>query len=176
MSVLKVMFTALVTAMVGAVILSGLGLFDLASVQLRYPTFLWPQIVGGLLLGTGFVVSGYCPGTCMVATASGKLDGLATIGGLIVGTLVYAELEQAMGAFTESGALGSFTVPQWLGLSTPAAAALIGVAAVAVFAGATRIERLVRARRRSQGAPAAAERGSSPVPEGIEPEPQQGIG
>jgi hypothetical protein len=154
MSVLKVIFTAIVTAMAGALILSAVGLFDLASVELRYPTFLWPMVVGGLLLGAGFVVSGYCPGTCVVATASGKLDGLATVGGVVVGTLVYAEMERAMGSFTQAGALGSFTLWQWLGL--PAAVVAVGVAAVAVaaFAAATRIERAVNRRAPPPAAPA----------------------
>jgi uncharacterized membrane protein YedE/YeeE len=82
MAVLKVMFTAVVTAMLGVVILSAIpvtidghvrGLLDVRSVQFNYPTFLWPMIVGGVVLGAGFVTSGYCPGTSWVAAASGKL-------------------------------------------------------------------------------------------------------
>ncbi|HEU4382219.1 MAG TPA: YeeE/YedE thiosulfate transporter family protein [Anaeromyxobacteraceae bacterium] len=158
MTVLKVMFTAIVTAMVGAVILSGAGLLDLEVVQLKYPTYLWPMIVGGLVLGAGFVVSGYCPGTSVVAAASGKLDGLATVGGVILGGLAYAELEPAMGAFPTSGRLGVYTLPQWLHL--PAALVVIAVAAVAVaaFLGATWIERRLGARRLAAAeAPAARE-------------------
>ena len=60
LSVLKVMFTAIITAMTGLYLLSRLGLVDLSLVYL-VPTFLVPQIVGGLLLGFGFVIGGYCP-------------------------------------------------------------------------------------------------------------------
>ncbi len=143
MTVLKVMFTAIVTAMLGVVILSGVGLLDLEAVQFNYPTFLWPMIVGGLLLGAGFVISGYCPGTSFVATASGKLDGLATVGGVVVGSLLYAELEPALGGFQNSGKLGTFTLPQWLGVSPAVIAAAVVALAIAAFVGADRIERLV---------------------------------
>jgi hypothetical protein len=154
MSVLKVMFTAIATAMIGAVILSAAGVLDLEAVQLRYPTFLWPMVVGGLVLGAGFVVSGYCPGTSVVATASGKLDGLATVAGAMVGAVAYAELEPALGAFPESGRLGAITLPQWLGLPAPAVAAAVALVAAAAFLGATRVERWAAGLRR----PATARR------------------
>jgi hypothetical protein len=147
MTVLRVLFTAIVTAMAGAVILSGVGLLDLGAVQLRYPTYLWPMIVGGLALGAGFVVAGYCPGTSVVAAASGKLDALATIGGLILGGLAYAELEPAMGGFPGSGQLGTFTLPQWLGLPVPVVVAAAAALAVGAFRVAGKIERLVTTRR-----------------------------
>jgi hypothetical protein len=143
MTVLKVMFTAIVTAMLGVVILSGVGVLDLESVQFNYPTYLWPMIAGGLLLGAGFVTSGYCPGTSFVATASGKLDGLATIGGVVVGSILYAEVEPALGGFQNSGKLGTFTLPQWLGVSPAFVAATVVVIAIATFIGADRLERLV---------------------------------
>lgn len=96
MTVFKAMFSAIVTAMLGTVVLSGVGLLDLRAVELNYPTFLWPTIAGGLLLGVGFIVSGYCSGTSWVAAASGKLDGLVTVLGVALGGLAYAELEPAM--------------------------------------------------------------------------------
>lgn len=143
MTVLKVMFTAIVTAMLGVVILSGVGLLDLAAVQFNYPTYLWPMVAGGLLLGAGFVVSGYCPGTSFVATASGKLDGLGTVGGVVAGSLLYAELEPALGGFQNSGKLGTFTLPQWLGVPPAVVAAFVVAVAIAAFVGAERVERLL---------------------------------
>jgi len=143
MTVLKVMFTAIVTAMLGMVILSGAGLFDLSSAQFNYPTFLWPMIFGGLALGVGFVTSGYCPGTSLVAAASGKLDGLATVGGVIAGGILYAEIEPKLGAFPNSGKLGTFTLPQLLHLPAPVVAALVAAIAVGAFIGAEKLEKLV---------------------------------
>src|SRR6266508_2299294 len=141
MTVLKVMFTAIASAMLGVVVLAGVGVLDLQAVQFNYPTFLWPMIVGGLLLGAGFVVSGYCPGTSFVATASGKLDGLATVLGVIAGTVVYAELEPRLGGFQNSGKLGVFTLSKWLHLPPAVIAVLVAVLAVGAFVGAERIER-----------------------------------
>lgn len=146
MTMLRVLFTGIVTAMLGALLLSAAGLLDLPFIQLRYPTFLWPMIVGGIVLGAGIVLAGYCPGTCLVGVASGKLDAVATLGGLVVGALAHAELEGAMGAFPQSGALGSFTLAQWLRLPLPAVAGLVAAVAVLAFLAAGRIERRVTGR------------------------------
>jgi hypothetical protein len=143
MTVLKVMFTAIAAAMLGAVILSGVGVLDLEAVQFNYPVFLWPMVVGGLVLGAGFVMSGYCPGTSFVATASGKLDGLATVIGVIAGSLVYAEVEPKLGGFQNSGRLGAFTLAKWLHLPPAAVAAIVVAVAIGAFVGAEKIERLV---------------------------------
>jgi hypothetical protein len=152
MGVLKVMFTAVVTAMLGVVILSAIpvnvdgevrGLLDLPSVQFNYPTYLWPMIVGGLVLGAGFVMSGYCPGTSWVAAASGKLDGLAAVGGVVLGGLVYAEVEGALGSFPNSGKLGTFTLPQWLHLPAPIVASVVVAIAIGAFVGGEKIEKIL---------------------------------
>lgn len=143
LTVFKVMFSAIITAMLGIVILSGVGVLDLTAVNFNYPTYLWPMIVGGLLLGAGFVVSGYCPGTSIVATASGKIDGLVTVLGVIVGTLFYSELQPRLGAFHESGKLGAFHLYDWLHVPHAVVAAAIAAIAIAGFVGAERIERIV---------------------------------
>ncbi len=158
LSVLKVMFTAIATAMAGAVALSSLGLLDLGAVQRNYPTYLWPMIVGGLVLGAGFVVSGYCPGTSVVAAASGKLDGIATVAGVALGGVVYAELEPAMGAFPASGSLGVLTLAGWLGLPPGVIVLAVVVVAVGSFLAAEKIEQAVASARRSAASSVAARR------------------
>jgi len=141
MTVLKVMFTGIVTAMLATVVLSGLGVLDLAAVQFNYPTFLWPMIVGGLLLGAGFVTSGYCPGTSFVATASGKIDGLVTVVGVVIGSVIYAEVEPSLGAFPSSGKMGAFTLSKWLHLPPAVVAALVAALAIGAFFAAEAVER-----------------------------------
>jgi uncharacterized membrane protein YedE/YeeE len=89
MAVFKVMGTAVLTAMVGIYLLSATCFLDLGNVTF-VGTFVWPQVVGGLILGIGFVVGGYCPGTSLVACATGKLDGMVFAGGLIAGMLSMA--------------------------------------------------------------------------------------
>jgi uncharacterized membrane protein YedE/YeeE len=146
MTVFRVMFTAVVTAAVGTSLLATVGLLDLKAVTINYPTYLWPMLVGGLLVGAGFVVSGYCPGTSVVAAASGKLDGLLTVVGVVIGMLAYAEVQPAVAVFHDSGKLGGVFLYRLLHLPPLALAALIAVVAVACFVGAGAIERLVNAR------------------------------
>jgi len=58
MTVFKVMFTAVVVAMVGIFYLNAFGWLDLELIYIN-PTYIWPQIIGGLFLGFGFVIGGY---------------------------------------------------------------------------------------------------------------------
>ncbi|HYS81359.1 MAG TPA: YeeE/YedE thiosulfate transporter family protein [Anaeromyxobacteraceae bacterium] len=146
MTVLKVMFTAIVTAALGATFLGAVGVLDLRAVSFNYPTYLWPMIVGGLMLGVGFVISGYCPGTSLVATASGKVDGLATVLGVVVGGLAYAELLPYLGTFNDSGKKGGFFLYEVLHLPPIAVAVAVGVLAVLAFKGAEKIEQMVNTR------------------------------
>jgi hypothetical protein len=156
LAVLKVIFTGIVTAMLGSVILSGVGLLDLAAVASRYPTYLWPMVVGGFLLGVGFVVSGYCPGTSFVGMASGKADGAATIGGIAVGSVLYSELLDAIPAlarFHASSSLGPFSLAQLLGVRPAVVAAGVVAIAIVAFVVAERIERSVGGRDPADPAP-----------------------
>jgi len=146
MTVFKVMFSAIVTAMLGVTGTAALGLVDLASLSFEYPSYLWPMVAGGFLLGVGFIVSGYCPGTSVVAAASGKVDGLLTVAGTVIGALLYAELQPALGGFHEAGKLGAVFLYQLVHLPPLVLALLVGAMAVAAFKGAEAIERVVTAR------------------------------
>lgn len=143
MTVFKVMFSAIVTAMLGTVLFAGLGWIDLRAVadSVASPTYLWPMLVGGLLLGVGFITSGYCPGTSFVASASGKWDGLVTVVGVVLGTLVYAEVQPALGAFHTSGSMGNLYLYDLLHVPPAVVAAFVTLFAVAAFIGAEWIER-----------------------------------
>jgi len=61
MTVIKVMFTAVLVAAIGLVYARLFGLVQVDDVYLL-PTVYGAQIVGGLLFGAGFVVGGWCPG------------------------------------------------------------------------------------------------------------------
>lgn len=140
LAVFKVMFTAIVTAMLGVTYLAWTGLLDLSLVYVS-PTYLWPQIAGGLALGAGFAIGGYCPGTSVAATATGRLDGLAYVAGLLAGTLVFAEAFPLLKGFYLSGDLGRLTLPDVFEL--PYGLVVFGVVLMAVtgFWGAAWIER-----------------------------------
>ena len=130
LAVFKVMFTAIVTAMLGVTYLSWAGVLDLRLVYL-VPTYWVAQVVGGLLLGVGFVVGGYCPGTSIVATATGKLDGLVFVLGFAAGTLAFALAFPLVKSLYLAGDLGTKTLPQVLGL--PHGVLVFGVVVMAVF-------------------------------------------
>ncbi|MGC8658255.1 MAG: DUF6691 family protein [Desulfomonilaceae bacterium] len=135
MRVMRVMFSALVTAMLGLVILNRVGLFDY-SMLLDYSllkTYLWPQIVGGVLFGLGFVVGGYCPGTAIVGVASGKIDSIVFLLGMIVGVDIFAFGMPVWGSFYKSSDLGRITLWQYFGTSMETMAIIITVAALGAF-------------------------------------------
>ncbi len=135
MRVLRVMFSAIVTAMVGLIVLSWVGLFDYSSL-LNFsllPTYLWPQLVGGILFGIGFVVGGYCPGTGVVALVSGKLDALVFLLGMIGGIWVFAAGFPVWGSFYKSSDLGRLTLWQVFGLNMTVVAAAVVVMALVAF-------------------------------------------
>jgi len=141
LAVFKVMFTAIVTAMLGVTYLSWIGFLDLSLVYLA-PTFLAAQVVGGLILGVGFVVGGYCPGTSLVACATGRTDGLVYAGGIFAGMAAFASLFPWLEGFYTSGSMGEITLPELS--SVPYGVVVFGVVLMAVvgFWGAGRVERV----------------------------------
>jgi uncharacterized protein len=142
MSVFKVMFTAIVTAMLGVTYLGWIGWLDLSLVYL-VPTHLGPQLVGGLVLGVGFVIGGYCPGTSVASLATGRIDAMVYALGIFAGTFVYAEVYPAIKGFVNADAMGQVTLPEVLGLPYGVVVFAVVVIAVVGFWGATKIERWV---------------------------------
>ncbi len=140
MAVFKVMFTAIVTAMLGLTYLSWIGVLDLSLVYLT-PTYILPQVVGGLVLGFGFVVGGYCPGTSVAATATGKFDGLAYIGGVLAGTLLFAEAYPLVKTLHNATPLGQTTIPAYFHLPYGLVVFAVVVVAIGAFAGAGWVEK-----------------------------------
>lgn len=149
LSVFKVMFTAIITAMLGIFYLGWMGFVDLSLVYLT-PTFLVPQIVGGLLLGAGFVVGGYCPGTACAALSTGKMDALINLLGIILGIVVFGELFPWVEGFYYATPMGQVTLPQLLNLSYGLVVFLVALMAIGGFAGATWVERRMAARKGEQ--------------------------
>jgi hypothetical protein len=139
MAVFKVMFTAIVTAMLGLFYLAWIGLVDLSLVYVS-PTYLLPQAAGGLLLGIGFVIGGYCPGTSCVAAATGRLDGVVFLAGIVAGIFAFGELYPLLKGFYSSTPMGSITLPGILGISQGLAVFLVAAMAIGGFAGATWVE------------------------------------
>jgi len=143
--VLRVMFSAIVTAMIGLYFLDVAGILPLSSIGIM-DTFLGAQIAGGLLLGAGFVVGGYCPGTSIVAGVSGKIDALLFMGGIVLGSGAYTLSAETMAPLADSGAKGKVLLHEWLHLPSGVAVLAVALLAVGAFVLAGRVEAWVRAR------------------------------
>ncbi|MFN8580201.1 MAG: rhodanese-like domain-containing protein [Gemmatimonadaceae bacterium] len=61
------------------------------------PTDGWAQLSGGVIFGIGFALAALCPGTACVAAASGRSDGVAAVGGILLGTLATPVLWPMLG-------------------------------------------------------------------------------
>ncbi len=94
---------------------SSLLLFVLSSVGILNPHFSVKTayigvIVGGLIFGIGWAISGFCPGTSVVAAGSGRKDAYVFIVGGLLGafvfTLMYGDLK---GTFLFDKILGGKT-------------------------------------------------------------------
>ncbi|MBM3907741.1 MAG: YeeE/YedE family protein [Gemmatimonadetes bacterium] len=146
LTVFKVMFTAIVTAMLGVYWLSALGVMDLSLVYLT-PTFLVPQIIGGLVLGFGFVIGGYCPGTACVGVATGRVDAMVLLVGLFAGIIGFNEAYPLIAGFYNSTGYGQLTLPQVTGLPYGLLVFAVVLMALGGFAGAEWMEKRMAARK-----------------------------
>jgi len=131
-TVLKVFFTA---AIVGSVGLLFLGLFkwiDLSSIYIN-PTYLWSTLGGGVIMGSGFILGGYCPGTSFCAASIGKLDALAFIGGMFIGILIFTEGYPLWDGFYNAQFMGSPVISEMIGTSRGFLTLLIILVALGMF-------------------------------------------
>lgn len=129
-SVFKVMFTAIVFSAVGIYLLEQVGVVSPGAIYVPVP-YLWAIAAGGALIGAGFAVGGYCPGTSAVGLMTGRIDALVFFAGLLIGTWLFAGFFPQLDALTMAGeftrgdrlpeALG---VPEWLVLAALVAAAV----------------------------------------------------
>ncbi len=139
-TVFKVMFSAIVTAMLGLFWLGWLGVLDLSS--LYVPETHWmPQLAGGLLFGAGFVIAGLCPGTSCVAAASGRGDGALVMAGMFSGVLLAGLLAAPIRDFYDGPTPGGLTLPQFFHLPYGIVVCAVVAMALTAFALAGRWER-----------------------------------
>jgi rhodanese-related sulfurtransferase len=132
MTVLRVMFTAIAVAAVLIALATSFGLLDMTRVFVN-PTYLWPGIVGGLIMGVGFVIGGFCPGTSLVAAATLKVDGIIFLLGALLGVGLFGETVGSFQGFWLSSYMGRFTLPDLLGLPVGATVLLVVAMALLLF-------------------------------------------
>ena len=142
MRVFKVMFTAIIVAMVLVFLTSAIGLLDYNLIWVP-PTYLWPGIVGGLIMGVGFIIGGFCPGTSLVGFATGKLDAVMFVFGVLFGIYLFGETIGNYAVFFESSYMGRFTLPELFDISYGTVVISIVVAALLLFVIAEKVEAAV---------------------------------
>jgi uncharacterized protein len=130
--VLKVFFTAAITAMIGLLFFSLFGWIDLGLVYVN-PTYLTSAIAGGIIMGVGFIMGGYCPGTSFCGASIGKIDAMVFIGGLFIGVFIFGIGYSLWDGMYLAKFLGAPKVSESLGLSDGVFALILIVVALTMF-------------------------------------------
>ena len=141
--VLRVFFTAVIVGMVGLLYFDYFGWIDLSKIFIL-PTYLGPMIFGGVIMGIGFIMGGFCPGTSFTAIAIGKLDGLVFTIGLYLGIYLFSIGFPLFSNFYNSGSLGNLTLTDATGIPAYWFAIAFTIVALAAFWGTMFIEKRVR--------------------------------
>lgn len=132
--VLKVFFTGAITAMLGLLFFSLFGWIDLNLVYVN-PTYMTSAILGGVIMGLGFIMGGFCPGTSFCAASIGKIDGMVFVVGLFLGIFIFAEGYPAWEGIFKANFQGYPKLSTVLNISDGLFALLVILAAVGMFWG-----------------------------------------
>ncbi len=139
MRVFKVMFTAIIVAMTLIFLSTAVGLLDYNLIWVP-PTYLWPGIIGGAIMGVGFIVGGFCPGTSLVGLATGKIDAVYFVLGVLFGIFMFGETVSNFAVFFESSYMGRFTLPELFNSSYGVVVTSIVIGALAMFVISEKVE------------------------------------
>lgn len=115
-AVLKVFFTAAVVSLIGVYYMDYLGYLDVNQLYV-HPTYLWGAIIGGIIMGVGFVAGGFCPGTSLCAVAIGKIDAIVYVGGIMVGVFIFSEMYTFFEPIYDGYFYGNVTLEDSLGIN-----------------------------------------------------------
>ena len=147
MTVLKVMFTAIITACVLLYLGNSLGWIAFERVYVN-PTYLWPGIIGGLIMGVGFIVGGFCPGTSIVALATLKVDGVFFAIGVSLGTLLFSISVHNFSGFWNASYMDRLTIPEVFEIGNGCVVFGVVLMAMAMFSGAELSEQFFGQKRK----------------------------
>ncbi|WP_372947454.1 YeeE/YedE thiosulfate transporter family protein [Mariniphaga sp.] len=144
-TVLRVFFTAGITAMAGVLLMGHYGILDLSVIYVN-PTFLKSALLGGVIMGAGFIIGGFCPGTSVCALAIGKLDALAFVFGAILGVWGFIESFPLVENLYNANNMGMLRISDYLGMSNITFGFLLAFIAVGAFVATWFIENKVNNR------------------------------
>jgi hypothetical protein len=113
--VIRTIVVYVLVAMLGTWILD---FFGTANFNIE-PAVILTALIGGALLGIGLGLTGFSPATCLASAASGRIDALITVIGMIFGAhvyiLIYPSIVEPLERIFN---FGSLTLPQITGTST----------------------------------------------------------
>lgn len=133
-TVIKVFFTAALTALIGLFILHFMGWIDITATF--FPKTFWiPTLIGGAIMGAGFIIGGFCPGTSLAAAATGKIDAMVFVFGVLIGIFGFIFTYDLWEGLRKSGNMGKVNVTEWLGINEGAFIFIFVVVAVIAFVG-----------------------------------------
>lgn len=131
-TVLKVFFTAAIVALVGSQLLSYLGLLNLNLVFVN-EYYVAASIVGGIIMGAGFIMGGFCPGTGLSALSIGKIDAMVYVAGGLTGAFLFAETYPLIQNLANGSYKGPVKINEVLGISPGLFTLFMIIAAVMMF-------------------------------------------
>ena len=141
--VLKVFFSAAITAAIGLYLMNHYGLIDIDATF--YPKTFWiPTLIGGGIMAFGFIIGGFCPGTSICAAVTGKIDAMIFVLGAIIGIFGYAFTYESMWEeLRNSGAMGRVNIAEWMGISDGLFILILTIIAAVAFFAVTQIQKKV---------------------------------
>jgi hypothetical protein len=131
-TVLKVFFTAAIVAMVGSQLLKYFGLIDMDLVYVN-PYYPYAAIIGGVIMGAGFVMGGFCPGTGISAFSIGKIDALVFLLGGLMGAFLFGETFPYIQNIYMAHPKGAVKLSETLGMSDGVLILMIIIIALIMF-------------------------------------------
>ena len=138
-----VFYGAAIVSLIGLLYMDYLGYVDMSSLYV-HPTYLWGAIIGGVIMGIGFVAGGFCPGTSLSAVAIGKIDAIFNVLGIMVGIFIFSESYTLFEPIYNGYYQGNLTLVDSLGVNPYWFVFILTVGAVIIFAASDMIRKRVK--------------------------------
>jgi len=142
-AVLKVFFTAALVSIIGILYMDYLGYVDMSRLYV-HPTYLWGAVIGGVVMGVGFVSAGFCPGTSLCAVAIGKIDAMVYVLGIMVGIFIFSELFPYFQPLYDGYFYGNITLIDTFGINPYWFVFIFTILAIVIFV----LSDMIRKRRK----------------------------
>jgi len=131
-TVIKVFFTAAIVALIGSQFLNYFGLLNLNQVYVN-EFYVTASVIGGIIMGAGFIMGGFCPGTGLCAMSIGKVDAMVFIAGGFLGAFLFTETYPLIESVANAQYRGPVKINELMGLSPGLFTLILVAAAITMF-------------------------------------------